>query len=124
MKKILQRLFILSCISLCCSCEAPIDRSDVFPIGDVIEITLDFDFQESTTDPGYIQFNNLSKGFQSFQWNFGYNDDMGNPVTSKEVNPYIFFPENWEYVVTLTGIDFRGEKHRVRYWIPVVNRCC
>lgn len=117
---LLTTLFFL----LVSGCSAPIDRSEVFPRDEPIEIRLDFRFAENYDDPGYIQFINLSEGMKSYFWEFGYKDDNGTWVTSKLEEPYVFFPENREYVVVLTGIDFRGEKHQVRQWVPVVYRCC
>lgn len=124
MKKLYYLPIALPLLLMFGGCTEPIDRSEVFPRDEPIEIRLDFSFSENYDDPGYIQFYNHSKGIKSFIWEFGYEDENGNVVTSKKAEPYVFFPENREYVVVLTGIDFRGQKHRVRHWVPVVYRCC
>lgn len=125
MKRLIFTLLVAALGIYLQNCTAPIiEAPNPFPEVEKIEIAIDFRFAESYADLGHIQFFNDSKGIVSYQWDFGYTNEKGERVTSKAKDPYIFFPENREYVVTLVGIDFRGEEHRVRHWIPVVYRCC
>ncbi len=106
------------------SCQAPvIERpDDPFRRKEATEIVLDFDYRESNSASGFVQFINLSRGFQSFFWDFGFTDAAGKPVTSTEARPYVFFPANGEYLVILEGIDVNNKRHRTRQYVLVKNR--
>lgn len=99
-----------------------IERPNPFAKPEKIEILLDFTYRESSTISGFVRFNNTSKGFQSFNWNFGYQDANGLPVTSTEASPYTFFPAKGEYLVILKGVDVNGKEQLVRQYVLVVNK--
>ncbi len=126
MKKPRYRLALIALVSLYCSCEIPtIERNDVFnKKEEAIEILLDFDFRESNSSSGYVQFSNLSKGFQSYFWDFGFKDKDGKAVVSNEARPYVFFPANGEYLIILRGIDINNKEHTIHRYILIKNMCC
>lgn len=104
-------------------CEkAVIERSDPFAKPEKIEILLDFTYRESSSASGFVRFNNISKGFQSYYWDFGYKDPDGLKVTSTEASPYTFFPANGEYLVILKGIDVTGKEQLTRQYVLVANK--
>lgn len=104
-------------------CEkAVIERPNPFAKSEKVEILLDFTYRESSSASGFVRFNNLSKGIQSFSWDFGYKDEKGNPVTSTEATPYTFFPKNGEYLVILKGTDVNGKEHFTRQYVLVQNK--
>lgn len=125
MKKLVHGLLIIISTLFYCSCEAPaIERFDQFNEEEVIEILLDFDFRESNSGSGYVQFSNLSKGFQSYFWDFGFKDKDGKAASSNDARPYVFFPANGEYLIILRGIDVNNKEHHIHRYILIKNMCC
>ncbi len=126
MKKLQYGMMLWASMLFYFSCQAPvIERpDDPFQKKQIIEIVLDFDYQESNSISGFVQFSNLSSGFQSYSWDFGFKDENGKPVTSNEARPYVFFPANGEYLVILIGIDVNNRQQMTRKYILIKNKCC
>jgi PKD repeat protein len=102
------------------SCEAPvIERPDPFRKVPPIEVVMDFTYRESPNPAGQVRFSNKSKGIQSFLWDFGFKNTKGEPVTSQETSPKIYYPANGYYPLTLKGIDLEG-KERILYRTVVI----
>ncbi len=115
-------IYLFLAISLL-SCEKVIiERPDPFAKPEKVEILLDFTYRESSSASGFVRFNNLSKGIQSYSWNFGYKDESGSLVTSTEASPYTFFPKNGEYLVILKGIDVNGKEQLTHQYVLVKNK--
>ncbi len=105
-------------------CFAPvIERpDDPFEKKEPVPIVLDFDYRESNSASGYVQFINLSQGFQSWSWDFGFTYSSGQRATSQDARPYVFFPANGEYLVVLEGLDVNNTLHRTHKYIIIKNR--
>lgn len=112
---------LLAVIVLGCE-KTVIERPNPFVKPEKVEILLDFTYRESSSVSGFVRFNNTSKGFQSYAWDFGYKDAQGMLVLSNEASPYTFFPENGEYLVILKGIDVNGKEQLTRQYVLVTNK--
>lgn len=119
-------MMLIASILCYLGCQAPlIERpDDPFQKKEPAIIVLDFDYRESNSSSGYVQFSNLSNGFHTFKWSFGFADTNGKLVTSDDARPYIFFPANGEYLVILKGIDVNGDEKMVHKYILIKNKCC
>lgn len=105
------------------SCEKDvIERPDPFAKLEQIAVSLNFSYRESFSTSGFVRFNNLSTGFRSFKWDFGYKDATGKPVISADTNPYTFFPANGEYLIVLMGIDVYGKEQTIHKYILILNK--
>jgi hypothetical protein len=117
------KFYILLAVLLGWGCEkAVIDRPDPFAKPEKLIISLNFSYRETSSISGFVQFNNISNGFQSYTWNFGYKDKDGKEVISNEVGPYTFFPANGEYLVILKGVDVNGKEHITHQYVVVKNK--
>lgn len=93
MRWILLFLFISSCT---------IFEQDIQPNRKVESI--DFDARVSRQFPGLVKFSNASSCLSGFEWSFGFIEN-GRMVTSKAMAPTITYPENGNYLVTLSGFN-------------------
>ncbi len=119
----MEKIYIIVVILLVWGCEkTAVDRPEPFAKPEKVEILLDFTYRESTTVSGYVAFANLSRGFQSYKWDFGYTDANGQAAISTDATPYTFFPANGEYLVILTGTDVTGKEQLVRQYVVVKNK--
>lgn len=117
------KFYIFFAVLFIWGCEkAIIERPDPFAQPEPAVIGLNFTYRESPSTSGFVQFNNLSNGFQSFTWSFGYQDKQGKEVISTEVSPYTFFPANGEYLVILKGVDINGNEHITRQYVLIKNK--
>lgn len=85
----MKKLFILSLIIVAFignwACRgAVIDHPGIIQKQNPQPKKLDFIYQESNTGSGCVRFTNLSEGYHSFEWDFGFTDPSGERVTSKK----------------------------------------
>lgn len=117
------KIYIFFAVLLGWGCEkAVIDRPDPFAKPEKVIISLNFSYRETSSISGFVQFSNLSNGFQSYTWNFGYKDPQGKEALSTAAAPYTFFPANGEYLVILKGIDVNGKEQTTHQYVVVKNK--
>ncbi|MDX1939142.1 MAG: hypothetical protein SFU99_01240 [Saprospiraceae bacterium] len=126
MERLQYKMMLVALALFYWGCQAPlIERpDDPFRKEEPVVLVLDFDYRETNSSSGFVQFSNLSNGYHTFQWSFGFLDANGKPVTSDDARPYVFFPANGEYLVILTATDVNGKQNMVRKYILIKNKCC
>ncbi len=125
MKKFLTTIFVISLMIGIWACRgAVIDHPGIIQEQKPQPKVLDFKYQESNTGSGYVRFTNLSEGYHSFEWDFGFTDPNGERVTSKKKHPVMLFPAKGKYLVTLKAIDMNSQKTEIYRQIEIVYLCC